>query len=64
MSYDSKRKKAHCFSCGSDYDTFDLIGIDYGLSEHKEIFEKAYEYFNVSVENDYYYKTLELKENM
>lgn len=43
MSYDNKRKKAHCFSCGVDYDTFDLIGIDYGLKSSKDIFKKAYE---------------------
>ena len=25
MSYDRKRQKAHCFSCGVDYDTIDVI---------------------------------------
>jgi len=54
MKYDPKRKKVHCFSCGSDYDIFDLIGIDYGLSEPKEIFKKAYEHFNISIESNVY----------
>jgi replicative DNA helicase len=52
MSYDRKRNKAHCFSCGADYDTLDIIGIDYGLSDSKEIFNKAFELFNISIEND------------
>jgi replicative DNA helicase len=54
MSYDKKRNKVHCFSCGVDYDIFDLIGIDYNLSEPKEIFKKAYEHFNIFVDNDIY----------
>lgn len=51
MSYDRKRQKVHCFSCGCDYDTFDLIGIDYGLSENKDIFKKAYELFNIEIDS-------------
>ena len=54
MSYDPNRKKVHCFSCGADYDTFDLIGIEYNLSEPKEIFKKAYEYFNIFIDKDNY----------
>ena len=50
MSYDRKRQKCHCFGCEADYDTFDLIGIDYGLTDDKEIFKKAYEVFNVEVD--------------
>ena len=42
MSYDTKRNKAHCFSCGADYDTLDIIGIDYGITDSGEIFKKAY----------------------
>lgn len=53
MSYDQKRKKAHCFSCGADYDTLDIIGIDYGLTDNKEIFNKAFELFRLDVQNDY-----------
>lgn len=47
MRYDQKRGKAHCFSCGASYDTLDIIGIDYGLTDNGAIFKKAYEYFNI-----------------
>lgn len=47
MGYDQKRNKVHCFSCGADYDTFDIIGIDYGITDLGEKFQKAYEYFNI-----------------
>jgi DNA primase len=49
MSYDKKRNKCHCFSCGADYDIFDLIGIEYDLIEPKETFSKAYELYDVSL---------------
>ena len=52
MRYDEKRQKVHCFACAADYDTFDLIGIDYGLTDSKEIFKKAYEVFNIEVERE------------
>ena len=29
MSYDPKRFRLHCFSCGVNYDLFDLVGMDY-----------------------------------
>lgn len=48
MRYDSKRRKAHCFACGADYDTFDVIGAEYDLTDHKAIFEKAYALFSVN----------------
>lgn len=51
MSYDRARNKCHCFGCGADYDTFDLIGIDYGLSG-KELFEKAFDLYRLTVEYD------------
>ena len=51
MHYDRKRNKAHCFSCGADYDTLDLIGIDYGLSGN-DLFLKAFEIFGLTVDND------------
>lgn len=50
MSFDPKRNKCHCFACGADYDTFDLIGIDEGLTDPKEIFEAAYKYFSLEVD--------------
>lgn len=51
MSLDRKRMKCHCFACGADYDTFDLIGIDYGLTEPRAIFSKAYELYHIEIED-------------
>lgn len=42
--------KAHCFSCGADYDTLDIIALDYGLTDAKSVFAKAYEIFHLQVE--------------
>ena len=50
MSFDSRRNKVHCFACGADYDIFDLIGFDYGLTEPREIFDKAYSLYGLTVE--------------
>lgn len=50
MRYDPNRKKVHCFACGADYDIFDLIGIDHGLSEPRDIFAKAYALFDIDTE--------------
>ncbi len=41
MSYDKKRCKAHCFSCGADYDLFDCISILEGFIEMKDVFQFA-----------------------
>lgn len=53
MSYDRKRNKVHCFSCGADYDIIDLIGIDYGLADSKDAFEQAYQLYGISIDNEY-----------
>lgn len=39
-----------CQSCQAHYDTFDLIGLDYGLSDDTAIFEQAYSYFNLNLD--------------
>jgi len=52
MSYDSKRKKAHCFSCNADYDTFDLIGIEHGLTQAGDIFNKAHQIYGVNIDTE------------
>lgn len=52
MSYDKKRNKCHCFSCQEDYDTFDLIGIDYNTSGN-DTFLKAYELYGIEIESNY-----------
>lgn len=41
MGYDPKRHKVHCFACGADYDLFDLIALDEGLSSPGEALERA-----------------------
>lgn len=53
MSYDNKRNKVHCFSCGADYDIIDLIGIDYGLSDSKDAFEQAYQLYGITIDNEH-----------
>jgi replicative DNA helicase len=50
MQYDSKRNKVHCFSCGADYDIFELIGIEFGLTDSKAKFDKAYEMYEIDVD--------------
>lgn len=47
---------AHCFSCGAHYDTFDIVGIDYNLTDPREIFQKAYEIFNIDIDRDSTYR--------
>lgn len=50
MSYDRKRNKVHCFACGADYDLLDLVGIEYGLTDQREIFDKAYSLYGLDVQ--------------
>lgn len=40
-----------CFSCGAYYDIFDLIGIEYGLTDETTIFNKAYELFGLDIDH-------------
>ena len=51
MSFDSRRNRCHCFSCGVDYDIFDVVAIDTGLSG-KELFNHVYNLYNISVDYD------------
>ncbi len=41
MGYDPRRHKVHCFACGADYDLFDLLAMDKGLSSPREALEEA-----------------------
>lgn len=50
MGYDVKRNKVHCFSCGADYSTIDLIGLEYGLTENSDIYKKAYELYEIDID--------------
>lgn len=53
MSYDKRRNKLHCFSCGADYDTLDLIGIAHNLTDPAETFKKAYEIYGIETDSAY-----------
>lgn len=41
-----------CYGCGRRFSTIDLIGLDYGLKDTGEIFKKAYEVFNIDLEDN------------
>jgi len=49
MSFDKRRNRCHCFSCGVDYDIFDVVGLETGLTE-KELFDHVYRLYNISVD--------------
>ena len=49
MSFDSRRNRCHCFSCGVDYDIFDVVGLETGLTG-KELFDHVYKLYNISVD--------------
>lgn len=51
MSYDRRRNRCHCFSCGVDADIFNLIQWDYNTSSFPETFEMACDIFGLDVEN-------------
>ena len=51
MSLDRKHNRAKCFSCKASYDIFDLIGMDYGLTDSKAIFDKAYEVLGLQIDS-------------
>ena len=50
MSFDQRRNRCHCFSCGADYDIFDVIRLETGLTG-KELFEHTYKMFGITVDN-------------
>ena len=41
----------HCKGCKATYDVFELIRMDYGLTDDKAVFDKAYELFNIQIDN-------------
>lgn len=49
MTYNRDKQTVHCFGCGANYDIIDLIGIDYGIYDDKEKFNKAYELYGLDV---------------
>lgn len=57
MNYDKQRKKVHCFSCSTDYDLLDLIGVDYKTSDFKEQMKIASEFAGIDyIDNESNYK--------
>ena len=61
MAYDRKRNKVHCFSCKADYDIFNLIEIDYGLTDYQSQFNKACELYGLEFEKEHTPKTKPVK---
>lgn len=43
MALDRKNHRCVCFSCGARYDIFDLVGIDYGITNTAQKFRKTYQ---------------------
>lgn len=54
MSFDQKRNRCHCFSCGVDYDIFDIIANETGLNG-KELFDYVYNKFGINVDYQNYH---------
>jgi replicative DNA helicase len=50
MSFDKDGNYVYCFSCRKKYDVFDLIGIDYGLTDFKDQFETACDMFGITLD--------------
>lgn len=48
MKYYSDSNKVHCFSCGANYDIFDLIEQDYNITDFNEQIKKACELFGIN----------------
>lgn len=59
MSYDPKRQKVKCFSCGADYDVIDILGLDRGYTNEdgidsrrfNETFLEACDRFNIPLDS-------------
>ena len=51
MKLDRARMRVRCPVCGADYDIFDIIGIDYGLTEQDDEFMKACEIFHIQTDS-------------
>lgn len=50
MAYNYSTHKCHCKSCNVTLDIFDLIGIDYGLSDFAEQVKKGAELYRIEIE--------------
>jgi hypothetical protein len=43
MAYDQKNHRCVCFACGARYDIFDVVGLDYGITNTAQKFRKTYQ---------------------
>lgn len=50
MSYHEAELRCKCFSCGASYDIFDLIGLDYGLTDFNDQLKKACELYSITID--------------
>lgn len=56
MSYVSRDRYGngpycYCHTCHAKYDIFDLVGMDFNLSDIKEVFNKTYEMYDIKVDS-------------
>ena len=49
MKYNKKAYHLHCFACGARLDVFDLIGMDYGITDFNGQLKKACEMYGVEI---------------
>lgn len=64
MSYDSSREIVKCFGkCNTSYDIFDLVGLEYGLTSHRDKFDKTYEILDLTVDKNISNSSLKAKFN-
>lgn len=54
MALDRKNQQVHCFSCGAKYDIFDLVGMEYNLTDARAIFDKTYEVLGMQIDGVVY----------
>ena len=47
MGFDRKNHRCVCFACGARYDIFDVVGLDYHLTNTKDKFRKTYQILNL-----------------
>ena len=50
MTFDTKSQRVKCFACGANYDVFDLIGIEHGLSAFNDKLSRACEIFHLTID--------------
>lgn len=58
MSYKNNRVK--CFSCGFGGDIFDVVSLQYGLSNYKDIFKKTYDLLGLKSDETNHHTSFEL----